>query len=1084
MNPLLRWLTSPEWAHVVAALLHSLWQGAVVALALAVLMRRLTNPLTRYRCALSALAVIGSAGIVTWALLNAPDSALQPSPTTAIEPTIPAITSAAFDSNPNDKVIVIGQMTRPAAPPNWTAWLALTWLAGAMVMLLRAGIKVAGAEKLRRSCQPLADEPIAALVAEACRAVGLARKIRVAVTDRLTSPAVVGVLVPTLILPLSLFTTLTPTQIQFVLLHELAHIRRGDYLANLFQLFAEALLFFNPAVWWISHQIRREREACCDALAIELSGAPADYARTLVRVAENILQPAPAAAPAFGDDGREPSSLADRVQRLVVPGYRPTLRLTWRAMLTSLLFGGALLVLSAVGTRNTVGAILTSSQPTTAPVLQRTRINSEEYAKVPEDDSAIQTKNIPDLTDFVGYDLTTAATFVPTPVTLASVLPLPIFRVRQVTNNVDKVPVLGDLPGIGKLFTSESSTARQTWFSGDESFSASNWTVGGQKQTNQQWFWYRTGGTTYATQVATPAGKISNDLAMTEATPDANGETSHAESPIKENPPDNPPVTANSFNRLNKIRLENVHFQRLTLREVARELEAKTEQADPEKLGVSIRIEPQPAPIDPATGLPLHMTTEELESVLVTFRYRISAPLKSILDQVVSCASKPIKYTFTNNTVRFSLRGANESEPLFTREFDLPARTLYGKILTNLTQTDINRTASSNLAPMALEGFRTWLKGIGVNLDPKQGKALYYKDQKGILLARATLAELDVIEVAIVNLNHPATALDSYTFQLEPTTIARAIETQFPQFKPVTATNVAAGLRALLESTGADLSPPKTIFYNDRAGGLFVRATPQELDAIEELLQVIGQQPPQVNIKAVFVEIPFGKTLPKELAKILGPITQAHVTNFAGILTAPQFKVILRAVESSADAKIVAMPQVTTLSGRQAQIQVTDVKTIVSGMTAVVTNGLTNLVYQSQAMPFGPVLDVLPTVSGDGYTIQMTLSPTITEFLGYEDAKKLKLSSPDDKGTLPLPIIRTRQMTTSASVWDGQTIVLGNFSDQMLDAPPDLKGAPKGSAKRQSKQLLVFITPTIIDPAGNPANKDMGIPSRLTPDNP
>ncbi|MGC3961461.1 MAG: hypothetical protein QM813_27115 [Verrucomicrobiota bacterium] len=75
-------------------------------------------------------------------------------------------------------------------------------------------------------------------------------------------------------------------------------------------------------------------------------------------------------------------------------------------------------------------------------------------------------------------------------------------------------------------------------------------------------------------------------------------------------------------------------------------------------------------------------------------------------------------------------------------------------------------------------------------------------------------------------------------------------------------------------------------------------------------------------------------------------------------------------------------------------------------------------------------------------------------------------------------------MTTSASVWDGQTIVLGNFSDQMLDTPPNLKGAPKGSAKRQSKQLLVFITPTIIDSAGNPAKKDVGIPSRLTPDGP
>ena len=186
---------------------------------------------------------------------------------------------------------------------------------------------------------------------------GIANRIRVGVTDKLTSPAVVGIVVPMLILPLSLLTTLTPEQIRFILLHELAHIRRRDYLANLFQFVAESLLFFNPAVWWISNQIRREREACCDALAIELSGAPADYAKTLVHVAEQVLYPAPAAALAFGNK-REPSTLTERIQRLLVPGYRPSLRLTWRAMLAALIFGGVLLFLSAIGTRFTVAAVL------------------------------------------------------------------------------------------------------------------------------------------------------------------------------------------------------------------------------------------------------------------------------------------------------------------------------------------------------------------------------------------------------------------------------------------------------------------------------------------------------------------------------------------------------------------------------------------------------------------------------------------------------------------------------------------------------------------------------------------------------
>ena len=355
---ILQWLTSPEWANVVKALLHTLWQGAVGAVLLGFALRRLHHPVARYRCSLAALGGVLLAGMITWAVLNRPSPqpispALAPTTQTASRP-------LAHNDLPPLVVNFSPPETKPVALP-WSAWLAMFWLAGATAMILRGGFQVAGAERLRRSSRPFADARMAELLDDARRAVGLTRRVRLAVTDKLTSPAVVGVLMPTLILPLSLTTTLTPEQIRFVLLHELAHIRRGDYLTSLFQLFAEALLFFNPAVWWISRQMRIEREACCDTLAIELSGAPVDYARTLVRVAENVLSPAPTASMALGDQ-REPSSLADRVQRMLVPGYRPALRLTWRAMLVALFVGGGLLFLSALGTRVTVAAILSPQE--------------------------------------------------------------------------------------------------------------------------------------------------------------------------------------------------------------------------------------------------------------------------------------------------------------------------------------------------------------------------------------------------------------------------------------------------------------------------------------------------------------------------------------------------------------------------------------------------------------------------------------------------------------------------------------------------------------------------------------------------
>ena len=372
---ILQWLTSPAWVNVVKALLHTLWQGAAGAVLLGFALRRLNHPVVRYRCALAALGGVLLAGIITWAVLNRP---LPQSISTAPAPqTQPASAPLTQNTLPPLVVHFPPAEPKPVALP-WSAWLALLWLAGATAMILRAGFQVAGAERLRRSSRPLDDARMAALLDDARRAVGLARRVRIAVTDKLTSPAVVGVLLPTLILPLSLTTTLSHEQIRFVLLHELAHIRRGDYLASLFQLFAEALLFFNPAVWWISRQMRIEREACCDALAIELSGAPVDYARTLVRVAENVLRPAPAAALAFGDK-RGPSSLADRVQRLLVPGYRPALRLTWRAMLVALCVGGGLLFLSALGTRVTVAAIL-SPQERIAQIEKK----MTEYGESPE----------------------------------------------------------------------------------------------------------------------------------------------------------------------------------------------------------------------------------------------------------------------------------------------------------------------------------------------------------------------------------------------------------------------------------------------------------------------------------------------------------------------------------------------------------------------------------------------------------------------------------------------------------------------------------------------------------------------------
>ena len=137
MNTLLDWLTSPEWALIVKALLHSLWQGALIAALLAMYLRKASNPATRYRFALGAMVLLAASTIVSWSVLNASSEQTSPVPPA----TVPVAAPPAF-SDPVDKIVVQAEWSAVEAQIQWTAWLALAWLVGASVMLGRASVKV------------------------------------------------------------------------------------------------------------------------------------------------------------------------------------------------------------------------------------------------------------------------------------------------------------------------------------------------------------------------------------------------------------------------------------------------------------------------------------------------------------------------------------------------------------------------------------------------------------------------------------------------------------------------------------------------------------------------------------------------------------------------------------------------------------------------------------------------------------------------------------------------------------------------------------------------------------------------------
>lgn len=141
-------------------------------------------------------------------------------------------------------------------------------------------------------------------------------------------------------------------------------------------------------------------------------------------------------------------------------------------------------------------------------------------------------------------------------------------------------------------------------------------------------------------------------------------------------------------------------------------------------------------------------------------------------------------------------------------------------------------------------------------------------------------------------------------------------------------------------------------------------------------------------------------------------------------------------------------------------------------------------------IPFGQVLDVIPYVSADGYTIQLNIVPTFTEFLGYDQSNARQFQTVVGDQPLqptPLPRFRVRQVSTSAIVWDGQTIVLGGLISENVskrrEKVPVLGDIPllgrlfrSESTETDKKNLVIFVTPTIIDPAGNRVHTPDNLP--------
>jgi beta-lactamase regulating signal transducer with metallopeptidase domain len=167
----------------------------------------------------------------------------------------------------------------------WLPWAVLAWSAGVLALSLWNLGGWFAIRRLKLSGTSPAPSMVQQAAARIAKQIGLTRGMRLLQSALVDSPVVIGAVKPVILLPASLVTQIPADQLESLLAHELAHVLRHDYLVNLVQSAIETLLFYHPAVWWISAQVRAERENCCDDVAIGIASDRAVYVRALASVA-------------------------------------------------------------------------------------------------------------------------------------------------------------------------------------------------------------------------------------------------------------------------------------------------------------------------------------------------------------------------------------------------------------------------------------------------------------------------------------------------------------------------------------------------------------------------------------------------------------------------------------------------------------------------------------------------------------------------------------------------------------------------------------------------------------------------------
>jgi len=341
METLSTFIAEPYLLGLGWMIVHALWQiagvGLMLWLALQVFGKK--SAAFKYRLSISALALISVLALGTF-IYSIPS--LDPVPSGAIPDTSQMDLRMQADSNhlieaPSDWMIVSRRIEI------WIPTLVQVWFLGAMLFLVRLATSLADIRNLRQKQHDPAESVWQQVLDKQLALLQMSKPVQLLKSIHVDMPMTYGVWKPVILIPAGLFFQLSPLQLEAIIAHELAHIKRHDYLVNLVQSILEVLFFFHPIFWWINKTAKEQRENACDDLAISMGISPKDLAFGLANVLNYAKNPTPEIALAAA---KADNPTLDRIKRIMgvkTSSSQPT-TITSMTMMITLLLGATLMV--------------------------------------------------------------------------------------------------------------------------------------------------------------------------------------------------------------------------------------------------------------------------------------------------------------------------------------------------------------------------------------------------------------------------------------------------------------------------------------------------------------------------------------------------------------------------------------------------------------------------------------------------------------------------------------------------------------------------------------------------------------------